>query len=345
MNFDHLARIVCLLTVEQNITFGTAGADESGSPPYLTTETGVRFWKVFTHFEGATSLLKIRRVQGRSKDSPLDRVVRRQIVGPLRASSAFCRRCRTDNTQIRAAILRGQAVPKWLQSGHEYGETGPSLALDTFMIRAAAARARALDFFSDSSHIPMTMENIVDVASEARTLDIDLAKWSWKVPEDWRYITVDDPASETSFNGHVHKYDNYSHASVWIRYRALRLITNSIMLRCLTTAHTLDPNLTHLFSKADLLKKITDSLATEMCASVPYFFTTSTRDVTLGDSTNAAILPKVAGLLAWPLTVAVSTEHIPEPQRRWLQVRLKQVAEAIGDTVLERVAEKGGFRF
>lgn len=255
-------------------------------------------------------------------------------------------------------------MPKWLQDGAEYGEEGPSLDIDTFMIRAAAARARSIDFFSETSHTPMTMDNIVDVASEARTLDIDLTKWSWRVPEDWRYTTTDDPANTTgkpnhsSFNGRIHNYDNYSHASIWIRYRALRLITNSIMLRCLTTAHTIDPNLTHLFSKADLLKKIMDSLATEMCASVPYFFTQSQipvadstllkRSVTLGQHTihaNAAILPKVAGLLAWPLTVAVSTEHVPEPQRQWLQARLKQAAEAMGDTVLEKVAERGDFRF
>jgi len=219
------------------------------------------------------------------------------------------------------------------------------------MIRCAAARARSIDFFSESSHVPMTMDNIVDVASEARTLDLDLTKWSWNVPDDWRYTTTtratNDPAgspNESSFDGRVHNYANYSHASLWLRYRALRLITNSIMLRCLTTAHTLSPNLTHLFSKSDLLKKIMDVLATELCASVPYFFMPD-KSVLLLDASAAAIQPKVAGLLAWPLTVAVSTEHVPELQRVWLQGRLKVAAEAMGDTVLEKVAERGDFRF
>ena len=234
----------------------------------------------------------------------------------------------------------------------------------------------------------MTMDNTVDIATEARTLDIDLTKWSWRVPEDWHFSTVDDPGNTTgkpnasSFNGRVHKYADLSQALIWIRYRALRLITNSIMLRCLTTARVLEPSLTHLFSKADLLKKIIDSLATEMCASVPYFFaTTSTPPIDtsasaanppphphytpgtsepagLGTpclttmhpavSTNhvtAAILPKIAGLLAWPLTVAVSTEHIPDAQRDWLRAKLLQAAHALGDLVLEAVAKEGEFKF
>jgi len=251
-------------------------------------------------------------------------------------------------------------VPKWLQSGLEYGETGPSLSIDAFMVRCANIRSRALDFFSPTSHVPMAMDNLINVATEARALDIDLTKWSWKVPEEWRYTTVDDPAnstgkpSDSSFNGRVHEYEDYSHASVWIRYRALRLITNSIMLRTLTTAHTLEPSLTHLFSKADLLRKIMDSLSTELCASVPYFFTssrpTSNTNVLATPKdhaiyTQVSILPKVAGLLAWPLTVAVSAEFVPEVQREWLKGRLKSVAEAIGDTVLDSVVENGEFRF
>lgn len=343
---------------------------------------------MFTHFEGATSLLKVRRLQGRSKDSPLDRVVRRQIVRPRSNSSDRhnYKDLALTRPKIRGAILRGQRVPKWLQDGLEYGEEEPALSIDAFMIRAAAIRARSIAFFSETSHVPMTMDNIVDVATEARTLDLDLTKWSWNVPEDWRYTTVDVntpssscPDASSSFEDRVHKYDNYTHASLWLRYRALRLITNSIMLRCLRTAREIAPEATHLFSKADLMAKIMASLATEMCASVPYFFTTAPkvttdtvlqparnvwRDDRIVDATaaasaavvdsatvyafshpNAVIAPKVAGLLAWPLAVAVSTEHVPELQRRWLQARLKLAAQAIGDSVLESVVERGEFKF
>lgn len=57
------------------------------------------------------------------------------------------------------------------------------------------------------------------------------------------------------------------------------------------------------------------------------------------------ISPKLAGLVAWPLAVAVSTENVPEPQRRWLQEKLKVVAGSLGDSVLEAVAERGEFKF
>jgi hypothetical protein len=53
----------------------------------------------------------------------------------------------------------------------------------------------------------------------------------------------------------------------------------------------------------------------------------------------------MAGLLAWPLAVAVSTEAVPEPQRQWLERKLKIVASSLGDSILESVAEKREFRF
>ncbi len=89
-----------------------------------------------------------------------------------------------------------------------------------------------------------------------------------------------------------------------------------------------------------------------LCAGVPFFFnsleSTGLRTLQLGKftiTTDDEILPKVAGLLAWPLTVAISCEYIPKPQRLWLKSKLKIVAKSLGDAVLESVVEQGEFRF
>lgn len=93
-------------------------------------------------------------------------------------------------------------------------------------------------------------------------------------------------------------------------------------------------------------------LTADLCAGVLFFFNsldpTGLRTLQLGKftiTTDDEILPKVAGLLAWPLTVAVSCEYIPESQRQWLKGKLKIVAKSLGDAVLESVVEQGEFRF
>jgi hypothetical protein len=56
---------------------------------------------------------------------------------------------------------------------------------------------------------------------------------------------------------------------------------------------------------------------------------------------DCEILPRMASLLAWPLTVAVSSEYLPKPHKRWLLSRLKMVADSLGDAVLESMVENG----
>ena len=57
------------------------------------------------------------------------------------------------------------------------------------------------------------------------------------------------------------------------------------------------------------------------------------------------IIPSLASMLAWPLAIAVSTENVPELQRKWLQGKLGSVADSLGDAVLHDVRRRGAFVF
>jgi hypothetical protein len=77
-------------------------------------------------------------------------------------------------------------------------------------------------------------------------------------------------------------------------------------------------------------------------------YESGSESIRIGDNvtcTEREIVPKMATILGWPLTVAVSTEAVPKAQKQWLQRRLKTIASVIGAAVLHSVAEKGEFKF
>jgi hypothetical protein len=98
-----------------------------------------------------------------------------------------------------------------------------------------------------------------------------------------------------------------------------------------------------------------DSISGELCGDISYFFAHRLSDLepslTLTPVAPArpmresTILPNLASMLAWPLAVAVSTENVPEPQRRWLQGKLNTVADSLGDAILHDVGRRGAFIF
>jgi len=264
--------------------------------------------------------------------------------------------------QIRTCILRGVVVPEWLQDGAVYGEEGPALELDSLMVRVAALRAQSLTLFlQKNSTLPSLAQHSKDIATGAQELDIALASWSGALPADWKFSTQPSPAGPDStdmdhlYDGSVHIYATHGHAALWNRYRAVRLIVNSIRLRSLSTLCQCPSQRSFGVAQPDECQKIMDSLAKDLCGSVPFFFTSrhanqdgaGLRFIRIGNTvirTEREILPQMATLLVWPLAVAVNTEGVPNPQRQWLKHRLRSGADALGDAILESVVE-GEFKF
>jgi hypothetical protein len=228
------------------------------------------------------------------------------------------------------------------------------------MVRVATLRNKSMFLLSrESLDPPFDTQIFEDVAIKVLELHSAIASWSESLPEDWTFSTRSSSES-LNWRGHAysntsHTYSTHGHAAIWNRYRAIQLIVNSICLRSLShQLETVDYPSQHslVVTQQQACRNNMELLTADLCAGVLFFFNsldpTGLRTLQLGKftiTTDDEIIPKVAGLLAWPLTVAVSCEYIPESQRQWLKGKLKIVAKSLGDAVLESVVEQGEFRF
>lgn len=235
--------------------------------------------------------------------------------------------------------------------------------MDALMVRTAAFRSRALAFFPKAaSSLPTSTPDLEYLAHTGKELEDDLVKWAESVPEEWQATQSaaqgepTPPKVEMPLHRPPNSYTSHGHASIWLRQRALRLIINSIFIKFIAVRlQTETADHSHLLWKQDRMRRNLDTISSELCADVPFFFEKSTSSDPGSSSAEVvehdfvaneeSISPKLAGLVAWPLAVAVSTENVPEPQRQWLQQTLKTVARSLGDSVLEAVAERGEFKF
>jgi len=231
------------------------------------------------------------------------------------------------------------------------------------MVRVANLRARCRAFLRDNQLDALDrFEKAKEIGGEAQQLDAALDAWSDAVPDEWRFsarplaASSSAPDSDPPPTGYVHHYASHAHATMWNRYRAVRLITNSIRMRVVELLVGNAFKRSCVLLQQRLSQNNINRLTDELCACVPFFSSGVDAHGPCGErslqgaevsgpSLHSTVLPKMAGLLAWPLAVAVSTEAVPEPQRQWLERKLKIVASSLGDSILESVAEKREFRF
>ncbi|KAE9375375.1 hypothetical protein N431DRAFT_333214 [Stipitochalara longipes BDJ] len=332
---DHLVVATLLMTNYENFMYGAKRTCIQNPRSSISDEVGSRFWKNICHYIGAVGLLKVRQQEGYRENLPLYRAVRRPI--------------------IRACILRGDTVQQWLRDGAQYGEEGPALKLDVLLIRVAALRSKSLNLFRQKNLGRLLQADRTDVVAEAQNLDVALASWPQDLPEDWRFSThCIEEYSDTRNPAHlysdsVHSYTTHGHAAVWMRFMAVRLIVSSILIKLLSA---LLPK-TSINEQIGTLHQNLNLLATDMCCSVPFFFTSIATNHNLqsesfktSDKTaSLEILPKIATILSWPLSVAVSTTAVPTKQKEWLKTKLKLVASVQGDAVVQSIAETEEFKF
>ncbi|KAI1204418.1 uncharacterized protein F4807DRAFT_465652 [Annulohypoxylon truncatum] len=338
-NIHEILVTAMLMAFYENIMYGHErhhSRKKDSSSSWDPDITGSRFWENICHHKGAAGLLKLRQERGWTPDLPLERAARRQLV--------------------RTCILRGIPAAPWLQDGAEFGEEGPVLGLDSLMVRVASLRARSLHIFLPKSERFSSQLSPIDIASEARDLDMSLESWSRNVPEDWRFSTQPDLSIDSMFDGLVHTYTSHGHATIWNRYRALHIIVNSIRKRALFVASQCSSQTISTNMEQEMCLEKISLLSADLCRAIPFFivpqplrhnspFEGPSRVNENAANAHYEILPKLATLLAWPLTLAVSTDAVPEPQKQWLKTKLKSIAKSLGDSILETVAEQSEFRF
>ena len=222
------------------------------------------------------------------------------------------------------------------------------------MVRIAFFRARALAFFSSPSvALPTSTPDLEHLAHTGKELEDDLVHWAETMSGEWQSrpsseSNIDEHNDET-YNGLLNSYTSFGHASLWIRHRALRLIINSIFIKFIAVRmqNSTDQDQEHLRQKLNRMRGNLASTSSELCGDVAFFFSNPSRGnhSSTGLDGEHVVLPRLATLLAWPLAIAVSTENVPEPQRQWLQQKLRLVASSLGDAILGRVADRGAFIF
>ncbi|KAI2467975.1 hypothetical protein F4781DRAFT_432816 [Annulohypoxylon bovei var. microspora] len=337
-NIHEILVTTMLMAFYENIMYGherhhNRKKDSSSSD---TDIIGSRFWENISHHKGAAGLLKLRQERGWTPDLPLERAARRQLM--------------------RTCILRGIPAAPWLRDGAEFGEEGPILGLDSILVRVASLRARSLHMFLPKSERFSSQLSPVDIASEARDLDIVLESWSRNIPEDWQFFTQPDPSTDATFDGMVHVYASHGLATIWNRYRAIHIIIISIRKRALSVASQCSSQTISTNMEQEMCHEKIVLLSTDLCRGIPFFIRSQpvTHDSPsegpsrINDnyiSAHYEILPKLATLLAWPLALAVSTDAVPEPQKQWLRIKLKSIAKSLGDSILATVADQSEFKF
>lgn len=249
-----------------------------------------------------------------------------------------------NTNQIRAAILRGMTVQDWLCDATVYGEQGTALSLDRLMIRVANLRHKALQLRwsakGNSYHQSLAVEHL---HTEAQELDLELSLWPSTVTKDYgfhvRTSSVSDNKRNAPFYGNeAYIYTSFSHAAIWNRYRAVRIIVNNILVQTITTIHRNSSVQQHTVEELQTPLAAIRDLATDLRQSIPYYFNFQPLSVD-------KIIPKVVTTLAWPLTVAISIKTVPDDAIQCLRSTLRSVALALGDGVLESIAQGEDFEF
>lgn len=252
--------------------------------------------------------------------------------------------------KLRIVILRGAALPTWLEDGCSWGEEGPELELDSLMVRALILRNKSMPSLRDMDATePEVIDRVKSIAMESYTLDYDLALWALGLPQNWNFhvswthLQPSSSVTDACVDIPSHSYPSVGHASIWNRYRALRLIANSIQKRALCALQFLFDD-AFLDMDTQRCQNNINNLAVDLCCGAEF---SVTRQNTPRGAKAAMLLdmphPSVAALLAWPLTVAVSVDAVQPLEKTRLKGVLKAVARSLGHTQLESVSDKGEY--
>ena len=218
------------------------------------------------------------------------------------------------------------------------------------MVRIATLRCQTQPLLHKLSM--MTPEELKYQAMEAHDIDTSLEQYAMCLDLQYapsaqtqsRSLPLQTRSAHHEFEITARSYSSHSHASDWNRYRALLIIVKSIRIRLLRAlVKEIHPE-NALLSEIGRCQQTITEMATDMLNSIPYFYikphkqgTTPIRSDTGTEvcthGTDHEIIPLVATLLAWPLTVAVCAETVPEPQKSSLKGVLQFVASITGDNV------------
>ncbi|KAF2670193.1 hypothetical protein BT63DRAFT_454375 [Microthyrium microscopicum] len=316
-NIDQLLVAISLMAIYENLTSSSGNQHPPSSHFDNLPSYGPA--KIASHLEGMAALLLTRKEHAYPRNLPLEQATRRTI--------------------LRTSILRGRDIPDWLQDGTLYGEQGINLGLDALMVSTATLQSKASRLLKETNVI--ATKALHDLIKETRKLDSAFENWSLSVPVQWGFTTLtlknlSDPRSRLLYEETFHNYQSSGHATLWNRYRATRVAVNHIWQQAL--GHLPSRSMTDYGS--DICQKNLDSLATDLCHSIPFFFNSfqiedikvsePSASVNFVDCEPYEITPMMSTVITWPLAVVIKAAGISKAHRIFLEDKLKIIAEVIG---------------
>lgn len=233
------------------------------------------------------------------------------------------------------------------------------LELDRCFIQVADLRARVRCnqpcVCTRSAKQTATSDELLEVIRDARSIDDNLIAWHARLPCEWACtelqtqdkgaIGASDPSKASTYDGTVHRYGNYKHATTLNSYRASRLTCNTIICgaaRVLSENRSTMPEperKTVLLAVANVT-----ALLGDVCASVPYFLNPRLLSTEEGEHGCSAaynevhpVMPRIAFMLVMPLIVSLVASYHPV-QHEWLRSRLRLVSSITGSGTLEALS-------
>ena len=287
----------------------------------------------FSHHDGALVILKIWKSQLSDSQPAMDVIkhTRRGI--------------------IRSALIRNIALPKWIEEGAAFGESGMELAYDRIIVRTVSVRQRLSALLEETTGTKRTSSEHTsttrELDQEARYIDDALQDWRAQFPGSWCFqrhtLPEHRPCSTRDFSPQtVHSYSNPAYAAVWNIYYATSMLINSTHLKILNLNRSDSDHPCHK-QRAKCLSTI-NTMACNLASSIPFclqqFTVTSSPDSSTDEkpitlNTKEDILPSLANLTVWPLTIASSIEGVDFMQRSRFRSQLAHLGRTIGAGVLE----------
>ncbi|KAL4991434.1 hypothetical protein BDW68DRAFT_151952 [Aspergillus falconensis] len=212
----------------------------------------------------------------------------------------------------------------------------PELASSRLMMIATQLvklRERWIEFSAraDTANI----EETEAILSEAHTLDEHFLAWSHSLPKHWYPVPAaffpQSVRDAGAYQGRCDCYTDVWIAETWNNYRIFRLSVQNFIHRCLS----LLPDRT---DEIESTLETTRALATDVCASVPFYLGSQTGSMQITDSRveyPAAEMkhphqqaPLVGGWFIRPaLDTLCSVENLPEDLVEWARGQVRRVQD------------------
>jgi hypothetical protein len=190
------------------------------------------------------------------------------------------------------------------------------LDLDRLMVRSATLQSDYLLALCRTQS-----SELRGLKHEAKAIDLALKTWSECLHEDWKIASFDQ-------------------STMWMRYCAVRMLVNDIHIHVLLSSISPEEQDVKTFDQVNACEHKVRKLADDICSSSQFFFRdsqaarcrsdpNSDSGSSLANQGTPSIEPKMAAILAWPLSMALKTRYLQEAQRRGMVIMMGAIASAL----------------